>query len=125
SFDELTLEVDLAYRGDLLSLPTRRPLSEDNLIEEQPFVKGLAGFLPGVYPHRAPTSPDEGQGRIEQIFDVRAPSRERFLVAMSTGASETPPPSSCPNLVRMEQPKPSNRNRERRAISADGFGRCR
>jgi NCS2 family nucleobase:cation symporter-2 len=70
SFDELTLEVDLAYRGDLLSLPTRRPLSEDNLIEEQPFVKGLAGFLAGVYPDRARTSADEGQCRIELIFDV-------------------------------------------------------
>jgi xanthine permease XanP len=70
AFDEVTLEVALAYRGDLLSLPARRPVSEDNLIEEQPFVKGLAGFLVGVYPDRARTSADEGQCRIELVFDV-------------------------------------------------------
>jgi NCS2 family nucleobase:cation symporter-2 len=70
SFDETTLEVALAYRGDLLNLPARRPVSEDNLIEEQPFVKGLAGFLAGVYPDRARTSADEGQCRIELVFDV-------------------------------------------------------
>jgi hypothetical protein len=72
SYDEVTLGVCLAYRGDLLNLPTRRPISEDNLIEEQPFVKGLAGFLAGVYPDRARTSADEGQCRIELVFDVRA-----------------------------------------------------
>ena len=70
SFDETTLDVALAYRGDLLSLPTRRPVSEDNLIEEQPFVKGLAGFLVGVFPDRTRTSADEGQCRIELVFDA-------------------------------------------------------
>jgi hypothetical protein len=33
-------------------------------------VKGLAGFLVGVYPDRARTSADEGQCRIELVFDV-------------------------------------------------------
>ena len=70
SFDEVTLEVALAYHGDLLNLPARRPVSEDNLIEEQPFVKGLAGFLAGVYPDRARTSADDGRCRIELVFDV-------------------------------------------------------
>jgi hypothetical protein len=62
--------VALEYRGDLLNLPARRPVSEDNLIEEQPFVKGLAGFLAGVYPDRTRTRADEGQCRIELVFDV-------------------------------------------------------
>src|SRR5262249_59260707 len=56
SFDELTLEVLLEYRGDLLSLPAHRSVSEDNLLEEQPFVTGLAGVPVRVCsrPARAP-----------------------------------------------------------------------
>jgi len=70
SADELTLEVVLEYRGDLLNLPGPRSVSEDNLIEEQPFVKGLAGFLVGVYPDRARTSADEDRCRVALAFDL-------------------------------------------------------
>jgi hypothetical protein len=70
SADELTLEVVLEYRGDLLNLPGPRSVSEDNLIEEQPFVKGLAGFLVGVYPDRVRTSADEGRCRVALAFDL-------------------------------------------------------
>jgi len=70
AFDELTLEVVLEYRGDLLSLPAHRSVSEDNLIEEQPFVKGLAGFLVGVYPDRVRTSTDDGLCRVTLTFET-------------------------------------------------------
>ena len=70
TFDELTLEVLLEYRGDLLSLPAHRSVSEDNLIEEQPFVKGLAGFLVGVYPDRVRTSTDDGLCRVSLTFEL-------------------------------------------------------
>jgi NCS2 family nucleobase:cation symporter-2 len=70
TFDELTLEIVLEYRGDLLSLPAHRSVSEDNLIEEQPFVKGLAGFLVGVYPDRVRTSTDDGRCRVSLVFEV-------------------------------------------------------
>jgi len=70
SADELTLEVVLEYRGDLLNLPGPRSVSEDNLIEEQPFVKGLAGFLVGVYPDRVRTSADEDRCRVALAFDL-------------------------------------------------------
>lgn len=70
SADEVTLEIVLEYQGDLLSLRPPRPVSEDNLVEEQPFVKGLAGFLVGVYPDRARTSADEGRCRVALSFDL-------------------------------------------------------
>src|SRR5262249_58005843 len=70
SADELTLDVALEYRGDLLNLPAPRSVSEDNLVEEQPFVKGLAGFLVGVYPDRVRTSTDEGRCRVTLSFDL-------------------------------------------------------
>ena len=70
SADELTLEVVLEYRGDLLNLPGPRSVSEDNLIEEQPFVKGLAGFLVGVYPDRVRTRADEDRCRVALAFDL-------------------------------------------------------
>jgi hypothetical protein len=68
--DELTLEIVLEYQGDLLNLPAPRSVSEDNLVQEQPFVKGLAGFLVGVYPDRARTSADEGRCRVALAFDL-------------------------------------------------------
>src|SRR5262249_49808005 len=70
TFDELTLEVLLEYRGDLLSLPAYRSVSEDNLLEEQPFVTGLAGFLVGVYPDRVRTSTDDGLCRVTLTFET-------------------------------------------------------
>jgi xanthine permease XanP len=70
TFDELTLEIVLEYHGDLLSLPAHRSVSEDNLIEEQPFVKGLAGFLVGAYPDRVRTSTDDGRCRVTLAFEL-------------------------------------------------------
>jgi NCS2 family nucleobase:cation symporter-2 len=70
TFDEMTLEVVLEYRGDLLSLSAHRSVSEDNLLEEQPFVKGLAGFLVGVYPDRVRTSTDDGLCRVSLTFEL-------------------------------------------------------
>jgi len=69
SFDETTLQIALEYRGDLLSLPAHRPVSEDNLVEEQPFVKGLSGFLVDVYPDRVRTSADDGLCRVTLAFE--------------------------------------------------------
>src|SRR5262249_41067017 len=70
SFDEVTLQVALEYRGDLLILPAHRPVSEENLVEEQPFVKGLSGFLVDVYPDRVKTSADDGLCRVTLAFDA-------------------------------------------------------
>jgi xanthine permease XanP len=70
AFDEVTLEIALEYRGDLLSLPAVRPVSEENMVEEQPFVKGLSGFLVDVYPDRVRTSTDDGLCRITLAFDA-------------------------------------------------------
>jgi NCS2 family nucleobase:cation symporter-2 len=70
AFDEVTLEIALEYRGDLLILPAHRPVSEDNLVEEQPFVKGLSGFLVDVYPDRVRSSIDNGLCRITLTFDA-------------------------------------------------------
>ncbi len=70
AFDEVTLDIGLEYRGDLLSLPAHRPVSEDNMVEEQPFVKGLSGFLVDVYADRVRSSIDEGLCRITLTFDA-------------------------------------------------------
>jgi hypothetical protein len=70
AYDEVTLTVMLEYRGDLLTTPAHRPVTEENLVEEQPFVKGLSGFLIGVYPDRVRTSADDGRCRVVLVFDV-------------------------------------------------------
>ena len=70
AYDATTLEVALEYQGDLLSLPAHRPVTEENLVEEQPFVNGLSGFLVGVYPDRVRTSTDDGRCRVSLVFDV-------------------------------------------------------
>jgi NCS2 family nucleobase:cation symporter-2 len=70
AYDEVTLAVEIEYHGDLLSLPAPRPVSEENLVEEQPFVTGLSGFLAGVYADRVRTSSSDGRCRIALDFDA-------------------------------------------------------
>jgi len=70
------LELGLEYRGDLLTLPAHRSVSEDHLIEERPFVKGLAGFLVGVYPDRVRSSTDDGLCRVGLTFERSSSTSE-------------------------------------------------
>lgn len=64
------MKIALEYRGDLLLLPAHRPVSEDNLVEEQPFVKSFSGFLVGVYPDRVRSCIDDGLCRITLTFNA-------------------------------------------------------
>ena len=52
------------------SCPAHRPVSEDNLVEEQPFVKSFSGFLVGVYPDRVRSCIDDGLCRITPTFNA-------------------------------------------------------
>jgi NCS2 family nucleobase:cation symporter-2 len=44
SFDEFNLEVDIAYRGEALEFPDRRP-TEDEILESEGGVRRLAGYM--------------------------------------------------------------------------------
>jgi NCS2 family nucleobase:cation symporter-2 len=70
AFDEVTFDVDIEYQGDLLTMPADRPISEENLVEEQPFVTGLSGFLAGAHPDRVRATTSDGHCRIRLIFNA-------------------------------------------------------
>lgn len=70
AFDEITFTIDIEYSGDLLGMPSQRPVSDENLVEEQPFVTGLSGFLVGLYADRVRATSNDGKCRISLIFDA-------------------------------------------------------
>jgi xanthine permease XanP len=70
SFDETTLILDLYYQGKLLHLPVQRPLSEDEMVDELPMARGLAGFLTGIYPDRMTCEAQDTNCHLQIYFEL-------------------------------------------------------
>jgi xanthine permease XanP len=70
SFDEVSFVVDIHYSGDLLRLPTNRPHSDEDLLEEQPMARGLSGFLAEVHPDQMRSWVDNERCHIQLVFEL-------------------------------------------------------
>jgi NCS2 family nucleobase:cation symporter-2 len=67
SFDETDFTVDVAYHGTALHLPPHR-LQPKELVEEEAFSSGLAGYLVGVHPDRVRVTAKDSECHIRLEF---------------------------------------------------------
>jgi len=63
--------VDIHYSGDLFRLPTNRPHSDEDLLEEQPMARGLSSFLAEVHPHQMRSWVDNECCHIQLVFELK------------------------------------------------------
>lgn len=70
SFDETQLILDVYYDGKLLHIPLSRATAEEEMIDEIPMTKGLAGFLTGIYPDHISCSAKNSACHIQLIFEL-------------------------------------------------------
>ena len=70
-FDEVSFVVDIHYSGDLFRLPTNRPHSDEDLLEEQPMARGLSSFLAEVHPDQMRSWVDNECCHIQLVFELK------------------------------------------------------